>query len=358
MSRPFAAAVLLFAAVLASATSAAPPATTVRPTLVRFPAKPGTVAEVVADLAKQAGIPVDASAIDGAKPVAVPTGGGPVPFWAALETVAKAAGGRVAVRGGGKKVVLEPGPAPPTAIDGPYRVVVRQVRAITDFDTGKAYTELNLDIHWEPRFPVFRISSQPTITAVTDDRGSKLVAETGGSKIPATGYLHSATVRIAGVPRAATKLTRVAGEFTVTAAEKMQAVTFDDLTSTATVEQSQAGVTVRVKPLRKVEDAWEAEIDLKYPADHPVFESFEAYVWATRNRARLIAPGGAAAFDADPDPDFPDRPGRVTAVYRFTETKAKKPDLGTRREWKLVYETPTPLLEYPVRFVLTDVPLP
>ncbi len=356
MPRRFAVPLAFFApAVVAAAGIAAEP-DRVPPKLVTVHGTRTPLADLLADVTKQTGIPVDAAGIDGAKPCTVDVER--LPFWAAVEQVARAAGGRVAVRAGGKKVVVEPGRPGPAAVTGPFRVAVRQVRAVKDFDTGKAYTELALDVHWEPRFEVYRISSAPTLGAVFDDAGKKLATSGAGSKVPAAGYSQAGTVRIENVPRSATKLARVEGTFTVTAAERMLAFAFDDLTATATAERTQAGVTARLKPLRKVENVWEAEVELKYPADRPVFESFEAFVWATRNKARLIAPGGAFVLDADPDPDFPENPGRVSIVYRFTENPAKKLVLGDRREWKLVYLTPAPLAEYAVPFVLTDVPLP
>ena len=356
MPRRFALPLALFAPAVVAAVGIAADPERVPPKLVTVRNAKGTLAEALAEVTRQTGIPVEAAGIDGSKPCAVDVER--LPFWAALEQVAKAAGGRVAVRAGGKKVAVEPGRPGPAAVNGPFRVAVRQVRAVGDFDTGKAYTELALDVHWEPRFEVYRISSAPTLGAVFDDAGKKLAASGAGSKVPAAGYSQTGTVRVENVPRAATKLTRVEGTFTVTAAERMLAFAFDDLTSPNTLELTQAGVTARLKPLRKVENVWEAEVELKYPADRPVFESFEAFVWATRNKARLIAPGGAFVLDADPDPDFPENPGRVSIVYRFTENPAKKLVLGDRREWKLVYLTPAPLAEYAVPFVLTDVPLP
>lgn len=328
----------------------------VPPKLVTVRGSQSKLADVLARVREQTGIPVEAIGVDTAKPCGVEFEA--TPFWVAMEQLARKAGGRVAVRSGGKKIVIEPGSPVPTAVNGPFRVSVHQVRSVKDFDTVKLYTELALDVNWEPRFEVYRISASPTLLAAWDDAGRKFAVQSAGSKVPASGYSQSGTVRIENVPRSATKLAKVEGTFTVTASEKMLAFQFEDLTSPNTLELSQAGVTARLKPLRKVENVWEAELELKYPAERPVFESFEAFVWATRNKARLIAPGGAFVMDADPDPDFPENPGRVSIVYRFTENPAKKLVLGDRREWKLVYLTPAPLVEYAVPFTLTDIPLP
>lgn len=360
MSRRFAVLVPLFAlaaiAAVGISAESEPRPDRVPARLVTVRNTKGTLADVLADVSKQTGITVEAAGIDGAKSCTIEFE--KQPFWNAMEQLAKQVDGRVVVRSGGKKVAIEPGASFPSAVNGPFRVNVRQVRSVKDFDTGQSYTELALDVHWEPRFEVYRISSSPTLLAAWDDTGRKLAVQGSGSKVPASGYSQAGTVRIENVPRSARNLAKVEGTFTVTASEKMLAFQFEDLTSANTVELSQAGVTARLKPLRKVESVWEAELELKYPAERPVFESFEAFVWATRNKARLIAPGGAFVMDADTDPDFPENPGRVSIVYRFTENPAKKLVLGDRREWKLVYLTPAPLLEYAVPFTLTDIPLP
>ncbi len=333
-----------------------PLAREVPPKRVTLPAEKAPLQTLLESLQKQTGISVAASGVEAQKAVSVPLEN--QSFWVAVERLAKSVDGRVATRAGGKRVVIEPGTTGPSAVTGPFRVAVRQVRSITDFETGRSYTELALDTMWESRFEVFRISSSPTITTAVDNEGNRLTVGSAGSKTPASGYSQQSTIRLAGVPRSATRLARVQGNFTVTTAEKMLAFQFPNLTSEKTEEKTASGVTVRLKPLRKVGEIWEFEVELKYPPDRPVFESFEGYIWASRNKARLIAPGGAAVYEADADPDFPEDPGRVSIVYRFTEKPAKKFVLGDRREWTFVYQTPSPLLEYAVPFELRDIPLP
>ena len=105
--------------------------------------------------------------------------------------------------------------------------MVKQVQARTDFEAGKTFAEVTLAVHWEPRFPVFRIDSEPTITAVTDDRGSRLTPITAKARTAPGGFLYTTTVRIEGVPREAKTLTRLAATFTVTASERMLPFAFE-----------------------------------------------------------------------------------------------------------------------------------
>src|SRR5262245_12248099 len=150
-------------------------------------------------------------------------------FWSALDSLAANTGHRIALGGKGQKVALVKHAGPPvvSSVDGPFRVVVREILARRDADTGVVTYELKLDIHWEPRFPVFRIGNQ-AVTAATDDKGSKLTAADEPGKVPTSGYLHQTTIRLTGIPRAAQKIVKLEGTFTVTAAEKTIRFAFDD----------------------------------------------------------------------------------------------------------------------------------
>ena len=338
-----------------SAPAADPPPTAIAPKTVTLANRSVPLAEMLADIAKQTGIAVTADGVDGTRPVTAGFEG--TPFWSALDQLAARTDSQLTLRDRGRNVVLTPRPgrpAPPASSDGPFRVAVRQVVAKTDFDTGRTVYEVGLDVHWEPRFPVFRIDTDPTITALADDRGTQLRAPAVRAKTPPTGFHHVATVRIDGVPRSATKLTKLAGTFTVTASERMLPFTFADLTATAAQMQERDGVSVTLQPLRKLAERWDIELVLRYPPAQPVFESFES--WVSENRLRLVAPTGKVHEPRDYD--FPEQDRRVVAVYRFSTTPGKGPPLGDRRGWSLTYDTPAPLVEFPVSFTLTDIALP
>ena len=97
-------------------------------------------------------------------------------------------------------------------------------------------------------------------------------------------------------------------------------------------------------------DRWEVELEVTYPP-LPEFESFES--WVTENRLQLVSPAGKA-FETT-DYDFPEQGRKLVAVYRFP---ANGPQLGDRKGWSAVYRTPAPLVEFPVRFDLREIPLP
>ena len=101
--------------------------------------------------------------------------------------------------------------------------------------------------------------------------------------------VHSSTVRLAGLTRDSRKIAVLAGEFTVTAAPKMLAFRFDDLTAKPPVAApAQEKVTATLKRFEKDETVWEAEVEVSYPPGGPVFESFES--WTGENQMRLNSP--------------------------------------------------------------------
>jgi hypothetical protein len=330
---------------------------TARPTNPAIPPKTvtlnkpdATLADVLGEFRKQTGLAADAPGLDASTPC--PAAFHRTPFWSAVGQVAEKTGTRIALGKQGKEIALvkRTGPPAPSSVDGPFRVAVRLMQPRIDFETGKTFTEVTLDVHWEPRFPVFRIDSEPTVTAIADDKGSKLTPITAKAKTPPGGFLYTTTVRIEGVPRSATKLTKLAGTFTVTASERMLPFAFDLGAKLPIVPPPQEGVTAALKRFEKVDDRWEAELELTYPPGQPQFESFES--WVTENRARLVAPNKAKSLDPT-DYDVPEQGRRVVAVYRFPGNA-----LADRKGWTLVYDTPAPLVEFPVRFELRDIPLP
>lgn len=312
----------------------------------------GTVGELLAAIQKQTGMVVEPGSLDAAKPF--PADFEKVPFWSVLDTITAKTGTRLAFRANGRTISFAKasGPPEPVSVDGPFRVAVRQAKAVTDFETGQSYLEVGLEVRWEPRIPVFRIDSVPRIALLADDRSSPLTAGVPGARTAASGASYATAVRIAGVPRSATKLTKFAGSLTVTASPRMLTFSFPNLTSDIPQTQDRDGVSVTLKPVRAIQKSWETPLILSYPPGGPVFESFES--WVTENRARLL-PRDKTTGLAPSDYDIPEQGRRVLAVYRFTDEQTRGP---VQKGWTLQYETPAPLVEFPVAFEFENLPLP
>ncbi|WP_439627254.1 hypothetical protein [Gemmata sp.] len=344
----------LLALILYAAVAARPAAPAIKPTIVSV-AKDAALADAAAELSKSpAGAAVGVEPGDRAK-ARLAAGADQVPFWDALEAVADQSKSRLTVRDGGRTVVLAPRPGPRevSAVSGAFRIVPRTVTGRLLLDQGTAVHEIDLDVHWEPRARVYRIDSAPRITRAEDDRGTVLTAEAAGSRHYPTGSLTDLKVRITGLTRDSKQIATLAGEFRATAAERMLAVPFKNLAAKYPIVQNEGGVSVALRSFEKVGGLWEAQLELTYPEGHPAFESFEEQKWLRDTRLRLIDPK-AAAFEPDND-DVTAAGRRVSATYRFKLPAAANP---LEQGWSLVCDTPGPLTEVTVPFVLKNVPLP
>lgn len=338
--------------IVATANIALAQPTPIPPKTLTFKKSNPTLGDVLKEFPAQTGLAINAAGLDPKAPC--PVAFDRTPFWAALDQVAAKSGAKVVLGNHGRQVTLakRTGPPQPASTDGAFRVAVRQVNPRIDFDSGKTFVELTLDVHWEPRFPVFRLDGQPTLTALTADAGTPTAAIAKAKTAP-TGNLFTTTVRVEGVPRSATKLTRVAGSFTVTASPTMLPFVFENLAGPFPVAGkpppgTDGKVAAVLKRFDPAGELWEAEIEATYPPRGPEFESFES--WVTENRARLVSPGNQPLASADHEHGAAG--GRVSGVYRF------KVRPGDRKGWSLVYETPAQLVEFPVKFDLKGIPLP
>lgn len=327
------------------------------PTIVKLKKSDATLGELAVELSRASGVPIVVEpALLKAKCPAAFAG---VPLWEALEHIATQTNSRIVLVERGHKVRMEPRGVSKTvaATSGAFRVVVDQVVGRALLGHGLTLYEVNLDIHWEPRYTVFRIDSNPKITRATDDRGTLLTSKPGAVRVQPDGAVSTSKVSLGGLTRDSKQIAVLAGEFRVTATPRMLAFKFADLTAKLPQTQTQEQVTVALKRFINDETAWVVELELTYPPGQPTFESFEAEVWLRHNRPQLVSPGGGKTFDADSyeysitDDSAGGR--KVLATYGF---KGVANPLA--RGWSLVYETPAPLIEFAVPFELRAIPLP
>jgi hypothetical protein len=328
----------------------------------------GNLGRIVTAITKQTGIPVTYPESAKAEDCDGIFNG--TPFWEALEAVADRTGHRIALHENGRKIALEPrGKCQEvSAVSGPFRVVSRQANAKYNFELGQTVYEVQLDAHWEPRFPVFRVDVQPHITRATDDKGRVLSAPLVESRTHPGGFVHPMMVKLVGLTRESRKIAVLAGDFGVTAAPEMLPFQFTDLTAKGVAGKLPEAVPGRVKGqvtatlkrfvLDKDTGYWEAEVEATYPADQPRFESHQSEWWLAENQLRLNAPNGKSYLPGSYEHDIHDGGRRVVAIYRFKADAVKGLTIPPAKGWSLVYQTPAPLVEFRVPFELKDIPLP
>jgi hypothetical protein len=354
---------------LAALPAADPPKSPLAPRTIKWEKPGGTLGEVAAALTKQSGGPQH-----GGVPVEVPdelrktpcdVRFKDTPFWEALQQAADRSDTRVTLADGGRKVALVPRGASKevAATSGAFRVVAHEVEARARLELGVVFHRVHLFIHWEPRLHVYRINKL-AINKVADVPGSKPSAAPAVIRFLPDGAVagQSATpdskdritVTVNGLTRASERLTVLAGEFTVAAADRLLAFAFDP-TQKLPVAQKDSGVTATLKRVEKIDDTWEIEVELNYPPGQPVFESFEGEWWLKDNRLVVRSPEGKSFVIEHYE--FRTR-GGVTAIHRYTEDAKKGLGAPTAKGWSVVYETPAPLVEEKVPFELKNIPLP
>lgn len=310
-----------------------------------------TVGAAAAKLAGQARIAISVPAEAAGKACPAITD---APFWDALDRLAAGAGLRVALRDEGRAVELVPKGASREVVStaGPFRVVAKQVVGRALLTEGVTVYDVQLDVHWEPRYPVFRIDSYPHVTQATDDRGVAVKPQTAGAKTQPTGAVHHASVKLGGVTREANRVGVLKGYFTAVASEKLLAF---DLKLAPGQAPPQQGVGAAVKSWEKDGDTWITELELTYPPTLPEFESFEATAFTAANQVRLVGPGGKAFAPTGQAVSVTGR--RVSATYYFKEDRPAGPT-GVGAGWALKLDAAATPVEFRVPFELRDVPLP
>ncbi|HEY1186150.1 MAG TPA: hypothetical protein VGE74_00775 [Gemmata sp.] len=343
---------------IAALTAAEPPKTPPVPTPVTF-TKPGAVlGEVGTELSKQSKVPI------ALPPQLLKAKCGAtfdkVPFWDAVQRTADAAGARVALSEGGRKVEFLPrGNSKEVATtSGAFRVVAQQVTGRALLDSGATFYDVGLLVHWEPRLRVYRIDTAPRITKVADDIGTKIAAPGGGAQVLPASATTELKVRLEGIPRKAERLTTLSGEFAVTVAEKLLTFTFAAPGGKLPEAQKQLGVSAALKRVQKKGDTWEVVVEVNYPPGQPAFESFQGEWWLRDNRLRLRSPEGKTVALDDYEIPSPDRSNPLVVIHRFKEDATAGFGNPTANGWELVYETPAPLVDTTIPFELKNVPLP
>lgn len=343
--------VILFIAIAVVAIEPVP--LPISPTIIAYQKPDAKLGDVTEALSKASGISITVPPAEAQKQCPAAFAG--VPFWKALEQAAKQTGMKIVLHEKGMKVGLELRGASReiATVNGPFRIVAKQVTGRALLDLGITFHEIDLEVHWEPRVPVFRIDSQPRISKVTADRNVALTATTTSANSYPTEAMTDMKVKVTGLTRECKQINVLAGEFRVTAAEKILAFKFADLTAKLPIVQSQNLVNVTLKSISKLDKFLEVELELIYPENHPVFESYEEQKWLRDNKLLLVSPNGKSIKPESEEIDRNGRRGRIVATYRFPG------DINPlAKGWSLIYETPSPLREFMVPFELNNIPLP
>jgi hypothetical protein len=319
----------------------------------RVSSEKATVGGAAAELTRLTGVPI--SVPPDAAGRACP-GLKDVPFWDALDRLAAAADLRVSLRDAGRAVELLPKGNSREVVStaGPFRVAAKQVTGRALLAEGLTVYDVQLDLHWERRYHVFRVDSYPHVAQAADDRGVALQAQGAGAKTQPTGAVHSASVKLGGVTREAKRVGVLKGAFAVTASEKLLDFRFDVAAKKA-APATKEGVRAVLTDWSKDGGTWVAEVELTYPPTLPEFESFESAAFTSANEVRLTGPGGKSYT---PDSRAVGVVGRrVSATYYFKADGVTGP-AAVGPGWALAVDAASTPVEFRVPFELRDIVLP
>ncbi len=279
-----------------------------------------------------------------------------VPFWQVVEELAEASNTRIEYSKGVVKLVpLEPRQLrQPSSVDGPFRVVLLSVGAKVDYRTSKQECLFDLEVQWEPRFPVYLLDTIPQATVAP--AGVLQASQKPGSPIFPRGYTEVASVRFSMVQFDSQPMT-LQGVLNVVAAERLLQVPFANLASDKPLSVTESGVEVTLQPVQRFDKRTEFALELQYPSSHPPFESFQQ--WAVGNRLLLLPPNSATPYVVAPESSNTDSDGRrVRGNYFVPKSGNRALDLSQLAGWKLVYETPSPLVQQQIQFQLKNIQRP
>jgi len=325
-----------------------------------------TLAAVLDELAKQTGVAVDRGKAEADRTLRLDCQ--KLPFWEALERIARESDHRVGFSEDGRKVRLLGGGdvtyrETPVSFDRVFRVSVKKVQAISELDTDRAYTEVTLNLYWEPGFAVFLVEPPGRSVTARDNAEQDLrVVGDGAGRLPVSGGGVDLPVRLAGIPRSSKTIKVMEGKFEVVGAARMLEFTFDKPAAPANAQDNrelkQEGVTVRLRTdFKENSDLWSARLEFEFPEGGPRLESFEASAWLGNNEAWLAGADGKTQLKANGGYEVVAQgERRAVVIYRFTDEPGVK--LGKPNDWSLHVRTPSQLIAGDVKFRLENIPLP
>jgi hypothetical protein len=294
-----------------------------------------------------------------------------LPFWEALDMIARAAHARVSLyqADGNLALVARPAQAAdvlplPVTSHGPFRIAVKGVTNRLDLETGSHTCAVKLEVAWEPRLQPFLVEVGPAVILFGKDKDGKVRKETlpsrGQDAVTGRNALE-VDLRVPAPHRSAGEITLVQGTFVVTAPSKMLTFTFDRLTAAKPPgpPRTQEGVTVRLTEVVKEPDRWTFEVVIDNPRGGPRFESYQSWlgnnaIWLDKGagtRQRLL-PSAA-------DEEILKLTATQAVVrYAFTKKGNAGVAFGEPGDWTLHYRTPGRMVEVTVPYAFKALPLP
>ncbi len=324
---------------------------------VSLDGRPRTLAQAVTEIGGQANVAIDIERADAQKQVNLTLNN--VPFWDALDRLARAADQRVSVTSQGARVALARGPYQPLplSVHGPFRFAAGEAVGRIKFDTGAKETKVTIEVNWEPSFKAYFLELDPTSVSVVDQQNKALaVVNEGATRVPVGSGTPELTIKMRDVSRDIRRIT-VGGAVKFLGTSQMLQFAFPLPEEKPSIKRAE--VTGTLMSFRKNVRLWTAAVELEYPADMPKLESFQSFL--LDNEAWLRRGDGTKFAVKKFELGFPRESNgvmRFLITYYIPENEKEGLVLGDRKDWQLVVRVPGRIIEERIPFRLQDVPLP
>ncbi|MEW4567671.1 hypothetical protein AB1L88_07350 [Tautonia sp. JC769] len=240
----------------------------------------------------------------------------------------------------------------PAIYTGPFRVSLNQVAAQHDLTTGSRSTNAQLMVVWEPRLRPMLMNLDVSNVEIADDRGQavqpSVSGESGTVVLRPENPTAELNLNMVSPDREARQLDRLKVRATLTVPSGNEVFRLD--LGTPNPSQERGDVTVSVGRVEVDGFVWKVDVRVTYEGQSEAFETYRQGLF--NNRIWLQRPDGSRF---DQNGGF-NQIGAATNSMAFQYLFVDAP--GKPSDYQLVYETPGAVLEVPLEFEFTDIPLP
>jgi hypothetical protein len=278
------------------------------------------------------------------------------PFFEALDAVARKAEVTPYFYTGDATIGLMAGVPPASAMvqySGPFRIALKQIASVRDFQAGTSSANAQFEVAWEPRLRPMLLALDADELKIRDDRGQEVAPqvmnEAAEVVLRPENPAAEINVNLAAPDRAAKVLAQLKVKAEVTVPAGIRTFRFPSLAA-RDVAQKTGDIRVILESTEVDEQVWKVNVVLEYPGEGPAFESYRQGLFNNRlwlqkaDGSRYEHNGGFSNTASDA--------GKLGFEYLFVDAPGKPAD------YQFVYETPSKVLSIPLEFEFKDVPLP
>jgi hypothetical protein len=278
------------------------------------------------------------------------------PFLEALDVIARQAEVTPNFYTGDGSIGLTAGIPPSTyrvIYHGPFRIALRQIGLLRDFQGESSTANVQFEVAWEPRLRPMLLALKANELAIVDDQNRKVESDVmeEATDIPLRpeNPVAELNLNLLAPERSAQKLASLKVKAEVTIPAGLKLFRFPSLAA-EDVTKKEGDISITLEGTEVDEQVWKVNVNLSYPTGGAAFESYRQGLFNNRlwlqkaDGSRFEHNGGFSNTAAEG--------GKLGFEYLFVDAPGKPAD------YQLVYETPSKVLTIPLEFEFKDVPLP